>query len=186
MPIFGKKGSDEWHRQVDSTAAGVPPLTGDMQPNNAFPWLGLRMITGTYLRKKNATTELERDTRLKALLQKHAEKEVALAACAYDMSIAVLREIIQTELSVEPGTTLGYSTYLNAIVIASHVKSDSVSALEVRWARLLATCSRPVPPAPGQYLQNAIDCLRMGTQSDMLLYPHIIASDQVAKVFLTT
>ena len=181
MPLFGKKGSDEWHRQVNNAAAGIQPLTGDIRPQQCFSLAWTEDDHGNLPEKKNATTELDCDTRLKALIEKHVDKEVALAACAYDMSSEVLREIIQTHLNVDPGTTLGYSTVLNnAIVIASHVKSDSVSTSKFDGLDCWLHVAAPVPPAPGQYLQNAIDCLRMGTPLNLLLYPHISASVQVA------
>ncbi|MCJ1247640.1 hypothetical protein MMC30_004855 [Trapelia coarctata] len=165
----------DWHQQVEIAAAGVSPIeTDQLIPNPNFPWLQLQMRTDLYLNKKGQPASLERDARLVALVEKHAAKDVAMAASAHAMSPQIVREILITHLSVQPGTIYGLTTLLRTIIVAHHVKPSAVSEVEARWARLLAPFSDPGSADVVIDLQQVVESFLMGVPTDLILYPHVL------------
>lgn len=173
MAWFGRR--HDWHRKVDTVAAGVSPIEADqLVPNPNFPWLQLQKCTDLYLNKKGQATSLENDSRLVALVEKHAEKDVAMAATAYIMSPQVVRKILSLHLSVQPGNLYGLTTLLRTIIVANHVKPTAVSEIEVRWARILAPFSEPSSVEIVIDLQKVVESFLMGVPTDLILYSHVL------------
>ena len=173
--FFGQRHSNGWHRQVDITAAGEQSITIGPIPNQRFPWAQLRQHTDLYLKKKGKLTADERDGCLKALLQKHAAKDVAMAACAHEMSPQAVRDLLRGDLNVEPGSSYGMQEYLRVFIVAKHVNPNAVSELDARWARILFPFSTPDTTAAGRDLEAIITLLMADVPADLVLHPHVDA-----------
>ena len=173
MGWFGRR--HDWHQKVDTAVAGVSPIEADqMVPNPNFPWLQLQVCTDIYLKKKGQFTSLERDAHLVALVEKHAAKDVAMAATAHKMSPQVVRAILTTHLSVQPGTLYGLTTLLRTIIVANHVQPTAVGEIDARWARILAPFSEPGSKEIVIDLQKVVESFLMGVPTDLILHSHVL------------
>lgn len=173
MVWYGRR--HDWHQQIETAAAGVSPIEPDLLvPNQSFPWLQLQMYTDRYLNKMGQLTSLERDARLVALVDRHAAKDVAMAASAHAMSPQIARQILSTHLSVQPGIINGLSTLLRTIIVTNHIKPNAVSEIEARWARILGPFSAPDSADDVIDLQNVVEYFLMGVPADLILYPHVL------------
>lgn len=79
---------EDWHRNVAATA-GTTRLT-DVD----FPWSGLRKHTDIHVKKNSKLTLEELEERLSALIDRHAAKKIATAACANAIPPRTVRELL--------------------------------------------------------------------------------------------
>jgi hypothetical protein len=125
MPLFQRKRqSGNWFRSVNASVADLHPVSTGQVPvsNPEFPWVQLRQHTDAYLskKKKGNLTQDEIEARLVALMQKHASKDVAIAACGHRLSPETLRALLTRDVNIDPGNVYGLRSYLQAIVAANH------------------------------------------------------------------
>lgn len=130
MKIKGRE-SDAWHKNIDDAVGPRKPTDAD------FPWTALQNHTGIYLKKKGRLSTTEVDERLLALIEKHTSKEVAIAACAREISACTIRNLLVNDLKVERGCAFRFQEYLQIIVATNHVNPAAVSEIEVQWASCL-------------------------------------------------
>src|SRR6266516_250038 len=125
MGFLGQRQSDQWHQGVEATAAGRHPPS-DASTDQTFPWDALRSHTEVYLGKKGKLTPQEQDARLMSLVQNHAAKDVAIAACGHAMTTETIRNFLLSSLSSAVSDNNEHLLYLRTIRIAKRVNSSAV------------------------------------------------------------
>jgi hypothetical protein len=135
MVFLGQRHSNGWHQRIDATAAGKHPGL-DPLSDQTFPWDALRWHTEIYLGKKGALTAEEKDKRLVGLIQSHAAKDIAIAACGYAMTSQAVRNLLLSELSVIPDDPRLLEC-LRIVVTAKRVNPGAVTDVEVSHAEEL-------------------------------------------------
>jgi len=128
MGILGQRQSNGWHQGVDATAAGRRPGL-DAASDQTFPWDTLRWHTEIYLGKKGKLTPQEQDARLISLVQKHAAKDIAIAACGHAMTTQTIRKFLSSILSVVSDND-ALLLCLHTILVAKRVNPSAVSDAE--------------------------------------------------------
>lgn len=135
MGLFGQRQSKGWHQGVDTTAAGRHPGL-DASTDQTFPWETLRWRTEIYLGKKGNLTPQEQDTLLTSLVQNHAAKDIAIAACGHAMSTQTIRKFLFSTLSAVSDNNECLPC-LQIILIAKRVNPSAVSDAEAYYAEAL-------------------------------------------------
>lgn len=118
LSLFDKKPTAEtWHKQIDETANGVKPVAanGDTCAFVLFPRAQLRLHTDNFLRK-NKIPEAEYDGVLTGMINEHADKVTAFAACAHALSELAVADVLTAFSRQEHGP----EDFLQAFVAASH------------------------------------------------------------------
>ncbi|PSN67879.1 hypothetical protein BS50DRAFT_620332 [Corynespora cassiicola Philippines] len=168
--IFNKiKPSDEWRQQINFTAGLLHPS------DENFPWALLQKHTNDYLRKKGKLSQAEMDVRLHHLIDSITARDVAIAACAYAMSSAAVRAILNVELQVAPASFYGLRTYLESLIAANGSNIQSITSLEALWARkLLPYAVTHGTDAAGQFLQGISQVLLETKTTNMSALPDFL------------
>ena len=135
MVFLGQRHSNRWHQRIDATAAGKHPGLNPLS-DQTFPWDALRWHTEIYLGKKGTLTAEERDKRLVGLIQNHAAKDIAIAACGYAMTSQAVRNLLLSELSVIPDDPRLLEC-LQIVMIARRVNPGAVTDVEASHAEVL-------------------------------------------------
>jgi hypothetical protein len=161
---------EDWHRNVAATAGTTRPTDVD------FPWSGLRKHTDTYVKKNGKLTIEQLADRLSALIERHAAKEIAIAACAHAIPSRTVRELLSAKLYVGPDNYFGLASYLQAIVAANRVRPEAASQSEASWAgELIAQLGGTTSEETlGEQLWRIVSHLKIGVTADSLVCNHII------------
>ena len=128
---FKGRQSDAWHKNISDTVGQRKPTDVD------FPWIALQNHTGYYLKKKVKPSADKIDEYLLALIKKHPSKEVAIAACAHELSVPTIQNLLRNDFKADPDCAIPPQEYLQIIVAANHVNAGTVSDIEAHWARCL-------------------------------------------------
>ncbi|KAF2710805.1 hypothetical protein K504DRAFT_465862 [Pleomassaria siparia CBS 279.74] len=165
-PLFKKtKPSEEWHQQIDFTAGVLRPS------DKRFPFLLVQKHTDQYLKKKGRLTQSDIDLRLSALIQNHEARDVALAACAYAMSPASVRALLNVELSVAPVTFYGFELFLHSLIAVNYSNVNAVSDLETQWARRMLGYAIHGAESAGRYLEGLCSVLATSHVPNLNMVP---------------
>jgi len=135
MVLLGQRHSNGWHQRIDATAAGKHPGLNTLS-DETFPWDALRWHTEIYLGKKGTLTAEEKDKRLVGLIQNHAAKDIAIAACGYAMTPQAVRNLLLSELSVIPDYPKLLAC-LQIVIIVRRVNPGAVTDVEASQAEVL-------------------------------------------------
>ncbi len=146
---FSGRQSDVWHKNISDTVGQRKPSDAD------FPWTALQNHTGYYLKKKGRLSCDQVDEHLLALIKKHPSKEVAIAACAHDISVQTIKHLLVNDFKAGPDGAIRPQEYLQVIVAANHVNPGAVSEVEAQWARFLLDYS-----ARGESSRTLVQWLR--------------------------
>lgn len=167
MGLFGRSKTVDWHRKINSIAGVLHPSDED------FPYIGLQNHTGYYLKKKCKNPQ-DVDERLTTLINGHAFKGTAIAACAAHMSSQSLRGLLSGRLRVEPGVYFGLFPYLQSLIAANHEDKAAVSDLDAQWARelLVHSVATTSHESPRQKLERIVSLTSNGWDTRLLLYDH--------------
>ncbi|KAF2170457.1 hypothetical protein M409DRAFT_19278 [Zasmidium cellare ATCC 36951] len=151
LSLFDKKPTAKtWHKQIDNTANGLRPVSAHDDAFFLFPWAQLRLHTDEFLRKQK-TPAAEYDVVLTGLITTHADKVVALAACAHALSEPAVAEVL-TAFSQREGYL---EDYLQAFVAAGHGKSHAAG--DAAWATtLVAVHGATASPNPSPAVLHAV------------------------------
>ncbi|KAF2268921.1 hypothetical protein CC78DRAFT_331302 [Lojkania enalia] len=163
--LFGKKKSDEWHKQIDSTAGTLRPA------DQRFPWSFISKHTDYYLKKKGKLAQTDIDIRLALMIEGHEARDVAVAACAHVMSPQAIRALLNIELNVAPATFYGLEMYLQCIIAANYCNSKTFTDLEAQWATHLLPYATHGNDTAGRYLQGFCALLRVTDVPNMSILP---------------
>lgn len=168
MNFLGRQ-SDAWHRKISDTVGQRKPTDAD------FPWIALQNHTGYYLKKKGKLSTQEIDECLLTLIKKSPSKEVAIAACAHEISVRAIKNLIGNDFKTDPDLTLAPQAYFQVIVAANHVNSGAVSEIEAHWARYLLDYSAAGEPprALASWLKNVLALLQANPAPGLLLQGEI-------------
>ena len=169
---FGTRKCHEWHEKINKTvktAHRSPPFISG-SPNPAFPWAQLRLHTDIYLKKKGDLRPEECDKRLLSLIQKHGAIQIAVAACAHQMSPKFLMSYIIDRLDLAHLKARGSEVvlspnqvqFLGAIAIAHHVNSFTFTEADSQLAQALIRCSTSNLISSGQKLETIMKLLIKG------------------------
>ena len=181
MGIFTPNGSKIWHKKVEETAreARLTDVVG-------FPWSQLQCHTDEYVETKKKLPPEQVEQRLLGLIRTHSRKEVAIAACARQLSPQSLKAILG-ELDVGIEDSHGADTYMLSIVAASHIKPGVISEADGIWAKAIFAFpkSNHSSESLAQHLRDTLQRLSLGTSHVLLLHRHIIAyARQVCSAFV--
>jgi len=164
MLSFGHRHSNNWHQQIQKSAEGRQPVLEDFLPNPLFPWDTLRSLTDLYLLKKKAkknellTREQITDSRVSSLIEKHANKVVAIASAGHLMAPRSVRLLLIREFSrIESVDYFALCLLLEAMVVANFVNAESVCEQELQKTRTLLFASRPDNSSPELLAQTLIN-----------------------------
>jgi hypothetical protein len=125
------KPSEEWHHDIDATAAGARPSESN------FPWTVLRSHTDDYIKKKGKISQADIDLRLASLICAHKSRDIAIASASHAMTSKSLRKLLFADLNVAHGSYWGLKTWLQCLIAANNDNPASVSDLEALFARKL-------------------------------------------------
>ena len=161
--------SDAWHKKISDTVGQRKPTDAD------FPWIALQNHTGYYLKKKGKLSTDELDDCLLTLIKNHPSKEVAIAACANEMSLRTIRNLLVNDFRTNPNIALTSQEYLQVIIATNHVNTGAVSEVEVNWARYLMDYSAAGEPsrALAPWLKRVLALLPARPAPDLLLQDDI-------------
>jgi hypothetical protein len=154
------KPGEQWHQQIDFTAGTHRPS------ESTFQWELIKRHTDHYIKKKGYMNQAEIDVKLSSLIEQHAARDVAIAACAHAMSPKAVRALLNVQLDVAPTTLFGLETYLQSLIAANQCSPTSVTQLEALWARHLLPYTASGSDAARRYLEGIIAVLwKTSTQS---------------------
>ena len=164
MKFIGRQ-SDAWHKQISDTVGQRKPTDAD------FPWTALQNHTGYYLKKKGRLSTDEVDDCLLALIKAHPSKEVAIAACANEISARTIRNLLGNGFKSDADIALTSQEYFQAIVAANHLNIGAVSEVEAHRARYLLDYSSAGEPtrALAPWLSDVLPLLSARPALDLLL-----------------
>lgn len=188
MVRFGQRQSDCWRGKVNGTVCLQYPLqTPSEIPNPDFPWGQVRLHTDLYLKKKGKTTQQERDTLLRTLIQQHGATVTIVAACAHAMSPKALRSLLADGNDTVTDGGSKRLRFLRTVVAAHHVHPRAITESESNEAlgamQLRASCSTFTS---NQRLEKLIRLLVAGSPSHSLTYPYIHRMTQICSVELSS
>src|SRR4051794_17120683 len=135
MVFLSQRHSNGWHQKIDATAAGKHPSLNALS-DQTFPWDALRWHTEIYLGKKGTLTVEEKDKRLVGLIQNHAAKDIAIAACGHAMTSQAVRNLLLSELSVISDNP-GLLACLQIVITARRANPGAVTDAEAFQAEVL-------------------------------------------------
>jgi hypothetical protein len=187
MVRFGHRQNDCWRQKVNRTVGLQYPLQAKSEePNPDFPWAEARLHTDRYLKKKGKTTQQERDTLLRTLIQMHGATITLVAACAHAMSPEAVRSLLADESEAVTGEGSKRLRFLRAVVAAHYVNPRAITESESNDAlgamQLRASCSALTS---SQRLEKLIRLLIAGNPSHSLTYPYISRMTQISSIELS-
>lgn len=166
---FRGRQSDAWHKKISDTVGQRKPTDAD------FPWTALQNHTGYYLKKKGRLSIDEVDDCLLALIKTHPSKEVAIAACAIEISARTIENLLRNGFKTDLDIALTSQEYFQVIVAANHENIGAVSEVEAHRARYLLDYSAAGEPtrALAPWLRNVLPLLSARPALDLLLQDDI-------------
>jgi hypothetical protein len=173
MKFGGSRKSELWHRNVDATAGGQHPITEGPADNPNFPWNQLQLHTIFYLKKKRNMTPEQRDSCLTLLLQKHAAKDIAIAACAHAMSPQAVRNFLISGKIIEPNE---YHQFLQTVYAAGKINPAAVEIEDGYFIPIIMAylvSSKSIDGTFSRQLSILLTCLQRTPNTGFVLYPHL-------------
>lgn len=181
LGMFRNRQSSSWHQSITHTAAEHHPVnvnitTESPTPNPNFPWMKLREHTEEYVKKKKKLAPEQIEARLIEFIRRHIDRlDVAIAACGHRLRFDTLRQLLLSDLNVAPGSNVGMSIYLQAIVAANRVNPMSVSDLEAQRANAMISAGVIGASSPGNHLRELLKVVIAGVPPSFLIYTHLHA-----------
>jgi hypothetical protein len=190
--LVSLNGDDIHHKQVDKIAGGLYP------DHLEFPWDRLRDYTDACIKKQKGISIPEGlDLFLISFIQKHAAKDIAMAAVAHALSTEATLSLLNGILRLEPGNFDGLEQFIHIMVAINHVNPSAISDVEANRARAILLIVRLIDPdslrksSPprlsdsSQALLSLSTLFMQGIPLDSILCLHILALTKLASSSLS-
>lgn len=136
-----------------------------------LPVTQLQEITRTYLRRTRNPTGEKLELHLRELIKQQQEKDVAIAACARELSVQVVRDLLRKELQSRLSEGLKIERYMWAIIAVNRANPNAVVDIEAECAFAVFQLSIPNVLTVGRHLKTYASFLGAGAPQDVVLCP---------------
>jgi hypothetical protein len=190
--LVNLNGDDIHHKQVDKLTTGLHP------DHIEFPWDRLRDYTDACIKKQKGISIPEGlDLFLISFIQKHAAKDIAVAAVAHALSTEATLSLLNGVLRLQPGSFEGLQQFFQIMVAINHVNPAVINDVEANRARALLpvvyliephSLRKSSPPRlsdPSKALLSLSTLFSQGVPIDSILSPHIQALTELASSSLS-
>ena len=166
ISLFGSHShSEKWHKAIEIIAANKSsPLNGSVLDEDVLRHL--RLQTELYLKSKKKITSEEVDIRLAGLIRTETHKDLAVAACAHQLTALALRAVLGVELRQNAGDAHSTISLLRAVIVAHLISPFAATFQECRVAQALL----PYFGKDTLDLKAAMGILLMDVPAHSLLY----------------